>query len=315
AIDVEPIPLNIRNNREVHLDYLKHLKESKVERPLDRSLASACLYTKHSQELLEYTIGTCPKDFNQKDKKHAYTPLNKKKQVAFEDQCVTSNNNTHKHVEQRNIQKTNVAVLFPTGINSCTNVTGSHPRSYTKKNKILPTKNVNKKKVKKHTRTNKSSLKTMNRVDSSISSKHTVIHSNSHSVYQTCNKCLIFANHDMCVVDYLHSMNASPSVKNVVRNVKQVWKPKQVWKATGKAQWRPKGRIITLGEKCPLTRLTKPKVVPATHTENQAFTCANQQEPNQNWGSNFPNSQSSPAFQCRSYRSSFGIWTQAVQNI
>nr|GEV27857.1 integrase, catalytic region, zinc finger, CCHC-type, peptidase aspartic, catalytic [Tanacetum cinerariifolium] len=53
------------NNREVHLDYLKHLKksvetlreiveEARVERPLDRSLASACLYTKHSQELLEY---------------------------------------------------------------------------------------------------------------------------------------------------------------------------------------------------------------------------------------------------------------------
>ncbi|GKF29814.1 hypothetical protein Tco_0096156, partial [Tanacetum coccineum] len=59
AIDVEPIPPRNRNNREVHLDYLKHLKESvetlrkivdeaKVERPLDRSLASACLYTKHS---------------------------------------------------------------------------------------------------------------------------------------------------------------------------------------------------------------------------------------------------------------------------
>ncbi|GJU77206.1 hypothetical protein Tco_1274276 [Tanacetum coccineum] len=59
AIDVEPIPPHSRNNREVHLDYLKHLKESvetlreiveeaKVERPLDRSLASACLYTKHS---------------------------------------------------------------------------------------------------------------------------------------------------------------------------------------------------------------------------------------------------------------------------
>ncbi|GJZ10310.1 integrase, catalytic region, zinc finger, CCHC-type containing protein [Tanacetum coccineum] len=65
AIDVEPIPPHNKNNREVHLDYLKHLKESvetlreiveeaKVERPLDRSLASACLYTKHSQELLEY---------------------------------------------------------------------------------------------------------------------------------------------------------------------------------------------------------------------------------------------------------------------
>ncbi|GJV45493.1 retrovirus-related pol polyprotein from transposon TNT 1-94 [Tanacetum coccineum] len=85
AIDVDPLPSRLRNNREAHLDYLKHLKESvetvreiveeaKAERPLDGSLASACLYTKHSQELLEYVIGTCPKDFNQQDKKHAYTP-------------------------------------------------------------------------------------------------------------------------------------------------------------------------------------------------------------------------------------------------
>ncbi|GJR94135.1 retrovirus-related pol polyprotein from transposon TNT 1-94 [Tanacetum coccineum] len=72
AIDVEPIPPRNRNNREVHLVYLKHLKESvetlreiveeaKVERPLDSSLASACRYTKHSQELLEYVIGTYQK--------------------------------------------------------------------------------------------------------------------------------------------------------------------------------------------------------------------------------------------------------------
>ncbi|GJU00272.1 hypothetical protein Tco_1110610 [Tanacetum coccineum] len=59
AIDVEPIPPRNKNNRELHLDYLKHLKESvetlreiveeaKIDRQLDRSLASACLYTKHS---------------------------------------------------------------------------------------------------------------------------------------------------------------------------------------------------------------------------------------------------------------------------
>ncbi|GKD56846.1 hypothetical protein Tco_1290233 [Tanacetum coccineum] len=59
AIDFKPIPPHNRNNRKVHLAYLKHLKESvetlheiveeaKVERPLDRLLASAYLYTKHS---------------------------------------------------------------------------------------------------------------------------------------------------------------------------------------------------------------------------------------------------------------------------
>ncbi|GJV57099.1 retrovirus-related pol polyprotein from transposon TNT 1-94 [Tanacetum coccineum] len=186
AIDVEPIPPRNRNNREVHLDYLRHLKESvetlreiveeaKVERPLDRSIVSACRYTKHSQELLEYAIGTCPKDFNQRDKKHAPTPLIRKKQVTFEEQCDTSNSNTHKHVEQLNTQKTNVPVPPSTGVNCCTNASGSQPRSNTKKNRISPAKGVNKKKVEEHPRTNKSNLRTMNHVDSSSSSKRTVV--------------------------------------------------------------------------------------------------------------------------------------------
>ncbi|GKD14466.1 hypothetical protein Tco_1198873, partial [Tanacetum coccineum] len=194
AIDVEPIPPLNRNNREVHLVYLKHLKESvetlreivkeaKVERPLDSSLASAYLYTKHSQELLEYVIGTCPKDFTQRDKNYVATPLTRKKQVTFEDQCKTSNSNTHKHVEQLNIQNTNVPVPPSTGVNSCTDASGSQPRSNTQKNKILLVKSVNKKKVEKHPRTNKSSLRTTNHVDSSISSKRTVINLNSHSVF------------------------------------------------------------------------------------------------------------------------------------
>ncbi|GJS03757.1 retrovirus-related pol polyprotein from transposon TNT 1-94 [Tanacetum coccineum] len=130
AIDVEPIPPHNRNNREVHLHYLKHLKESvetlreivkeaKVERPLDRSLVSAC-FTQTLSELLEYIIGTCPKDFNPQDKKHVATPLTRKRQVTFADQCETSNNNTHKHVEHLNLQQTNVPVPPSTGVNSRT---------------------------------------------------------------------------------------------------------------------------------------------------------------------------------------------------
>ncbi|GJW12112.1 hypothetical protein Tco_1577939 [Tanacetum coccineum] len=155
AIDVEPIPSHNRNNREVHLHYLKHLKESvetlheiveeaKVKRPLDRSLASASLYTKHSQELLEYAICTCPKDFNQRDKKHAPTPLIRKKQVTFEEQCDKSRSNTHKHVEQLNTQKTNVLVPPSTGVNCFTNASGSQPRSNTKKNRISLAKGCSK---------------------------------------------------------------------------------------------------------------------------------------------------------------------------
>nr|GEX49558.1 hypothetical protein [Tanacetum cinerariifolium] len=98
AIDVEPIPSRLRNNRETHLDYLRHLKESvetireiveeaKVIRPSDSLIVSACRYTKHSQELLEYAIGTCPQDSHQRDKKHALAPLIRKKQVTFVEQC------------------------------------------------------------------------------------------------------------------------------------------------------------------------------------------------------------------------------------
>ncbi|GJT05393.1 hypothetical protein Tco_0839855 [Tanacetum coccineum] len=152
----------------------KIVEEAKVERPFDRSLASAYLYTKHSQELLEYAIVTCPKDFNQQDKKHAPTPLIRKKQVTFEEQCGMSNSNTHKHVEQQNTQKTNVPVPPSTGVNCCTNARGSQPRSNTKKNRISPAKRVNKKKVEEYPRTNKSKLKTTNRVDSSSSSKRTL---------------------------------------------------------------------------------------------------------------------------------------------
>ncbi|GJX83223.1 hypothetical protein Tco_0332704 [Tanacetum coccineum] len=102
-----------------------------------------------------------------------------------------SKSNTRKPVKQLNCQKTNVPVPPSIGVNSCTNASGSQPRSNTKKNMILPAKSVNMKKVEEHPRTIKSSLKTMNRVDSSISSKRT-------------------------------SVNASPFVKNVARKVKQV---------------------------------------------------------------------------------------------
>nr|GEU55548.1 retrovirus-related Pol polyprotein from transposon TNT 1-94 [Tanacetum cinerariifolium] len=150
-IDVEPIVPRFRNNKEAHLDYLRHLKESvetirdiveeaNVVRPLDSSIVSACRYTKHSQELLEYASGTCPQDSHQRDKKHASALLIRKKQVTFIVQCDKSNSNTHKHVAKLNTQKTNVPVPLSTGVNRCTDASGSQPKSNTKKNRISPAK-------------------------------------------------------------------------------------------------------------------------------------------------------------------------------
>ncbi|GKB33312.1 hypothetical protein Tco_0872713 [Tanacetum coccineum] len=262
AINVKPIPPRNRNNRAVHLDYLRHLKESvetlreivkeaKVERPLDRPIVYAFRYTKHSQELLEYAIGTCLKDYNQQDKK--------KKQVTFDEQCDTSYSNTHKHVEQLNTQETNAPVPPSTGVNCYTDTRRSHHRSNTKKNRISPAKGVNKMKVEEHLRINKSHLRTMNRVDSSSSSKRTVINSNSDFVCQTCNKCLMSANHDTCVVDYLQSVKAPPlfiifimlcaklSMFGNLRKLGKYGNPQAKCLPVGH-QWRPTGRIFTLGE-------------------------------------------------------------------
>ncbi|GJS07762.1 retrovirus-related pol polyprotein from transposon TNT 1-94 [Tanacetum coccineum] len=228
AIDVEPIPPQNRNNREVYLDYLKHLKES---------------------------VGTlCEIDFNKRDKKIDTTPLNRKKRVTFVEPCETSANNSQTHVEQQKTEKTNECMIPSTGVKDSTAASGSKPRSNTKKDRTLPAKS-GKKKVEDHPRNNKCSVKQKNRVDSSISYKHTVINSNSDSVCKTCNKCLMSFNHDKCVVKSLKFVK-KPTVNKVWR-VKRV---KQVWQATGKLftnvgfRWQPTGRKFTLGEQCPLTR-------------------------------------------------------------
>ncbi|GJS78560.1 retrovirus-related pol polyprotein from transposon TNT 1-94 [Tanacetum coccineum] len=181
AIDVEPIPFRLKKNREVHLHYIKRLKENvetlrkivedaTVERPLDTSLASACCYTKHSQELLEYVIGTCPKDFGPRDKQNAYTNLLRKKQVNFVEPCETSTPDTPPQVEYQKINSTNASRIPSTGVKGALAASGSKPRSNTKKDRTLPARSVLKQ-VEAHSRMNKSNEKQENHVDSSISSK------------------------------------------------------------------------------------------------------------------------------------------------
>ncbi|GJX35019.1 retrovirus-related pol polyprotein from transposon TNT 1-94 [Tanacetum coccineum] len=121
AIDVKPIPHPLKNNRSAHLNYISHLKESvetvreiveeaRVVKPLDNALNYACQYTKLSQELLEYVIGTCPKSFNERDNKAPSTPVNRKKQVTFNDKPGTSSSNTQKHEVHQKVQQTNIHV-------------------------------------------------------------------------------------------------------------------------------------------------------------------------------------------------------------
>nr|GEV00777.1 retrovirus-related Pol polyprotein from transposon TNT 1-94 [Tanacetum cinerariifolium] len=118
-------------------------------------------------------------------------------------------------------------------VKRCTSTNGLQPKSNIEKNRISP--GVNKLPVEEQPMTNKSHLRTSNRIDSTSHFKRT------HPP---------FIRHNC----------------HVVRKVKQVWKPKQVrqvWIPTGKVlttirhQWRPTGRIFILGDQCPLTRLLK----------------------------------------------------------
>nr|GFA12609.1 retrovirus-related Pol polyprotein from transposon TNT 1-94 [Tanacetum cinerariifolium] len=157
------------------------------------------------------------------------------------------------------IRKKQVTVTKPSDrqdrVKRCPKAGGSLPKSNHKTNWISPAKGDNKLPVEDLPRTNKSYLRTTNRVDS--------------------NSCL----------------------KRTVG---------KVWKFTGKVlttighQWRPTGRILHLGTQCPLTRFTPPQVVSAAQSKKQANTCANQKEPNHNWGSKVSNSPSLSGFKCRS---------------
>nr|GEW74465.1 retrovirus-related Pol polyprotein from transposon TNT 1-94 [Tanacetum cinerariifolium] len=212
AIDVEPIVLRHRNNKDAHLDYLRHLKESvetihdiveesKVVRTLDRSIVFACRYTKHFQELLEYVIGTCPQGSHQQAKKLAHIPLIRKKQVTFAKPSDKSDSTTHQHVVTVKPPKTNVHVPPSTGVNSCPNTSGSQPKSNVKPNKILPAKGVNKLPVEDQPRTNMSHLRTSNCVDSSSRLKHTTVPRTpqQNGVVERWNRTLVEAARTMLI--------------------------------------------------------------------------------------------------------------------
>ncbi|GKB63626.1 hypothetical protein Tco_0919812, partial [Tanacetum coccineum] len=174
-----------------------------------------------------------------RNSKEANTPLPRKETVSL-------------------VKKTNVCVNLSTGIKFVTEVRKSKSKCETKTHRNFPARSKNVKRVDNPLR----NLNKRNRVDSSLSVKRTGFISKSVSVCKTCNECLVFGNHNKCGIKNLNSVNTkNPKVKNNAT-------VKQVWKATGKifasvgSKWRPTERKFTLGDTCPLTRITKPEVVP-----------------------------------------------------
>nr|GEU88550.1 hypothetical protein [Tanacetum cinerariifolium] len=70
-LDLQPIPYNLWNNKETHVDYLNITKEhadtlreivkqARASEPLDNMFEYACKYAKRTQELLVFVSASCP---------------------------------------------------------------------------------------------------------------------------------------------------------------------------------------------------------------------------------------------------------------
>nr|GEV24140.1 hypothetical protein [Tanacetum cinerariifolium] len=165
--DLQPLSPKLRQNREVHVDYLKQtkkyahilrdiVKQARALQPIDSALDYACKFTTRIQELLVYISATCPISLNKSEKLVVVKPMNKSRKVKF--------------IEPR--------------VKSSTSASGSKPSVNTNKNRISRTSSSNQKnKVENHLRSVKSSSHKKNSVsECNASTNHVVLDVNSKFV-------------------------------------------------------------------------------------------------------------------------------------
>ncbi|GKA40018.1 retrovirus-related pol polyprotein from transposon TNT 1-94, partial [Tanacetum coccineum] len=171
--------------------------------------------------------------------------------------------------------------------------------------------------------------------------KHSKINANFELKCVKCNGCMLFDNHDLCVLDFIHNVNARNKSKSLKKSLKRkVWKPTcKVFINIGYIL-RPTGRTFTIvGNECPLTRITtttevplrkppalenktpqpvvtlvysrKPQKsktnVPISKSKVPKSVFANKKEPSQYWGSKVFDVPSSSLDECRSSKLFSGI--------
>ncbi|GKB65757.1 hypothetical protein Tco_0927169 [Tanacetum coccineum] len=236
-IDLEPLAPRLLNNREAHIDYLKHtqeqadilrgiVKQAKAKQPLDNAL-----------------------DFSFK-------------KVRFSEPLTSSSN--IKQVESSKTPDSNTPVLSSTGLKCSTSTCRSQPTGNKKNDRISQKPSSNRKnKVEAQPRkVNKKNHVKEPICDDNV--KHTMLNANSQLICVKCKQCMFDANHDVCFLDFvndvnMHAKSKSKSKKSQVHNI---------WKPTGKVftdvglKWKPTGRLFTIvGNSCPLTRITPKKIV------------------------------------------------------
>ncbi|GJX98303.1 retrovirus-related pol polyprotein from transposon TNT 1-94 [Tanacetum coccineum] len=225
-IDVEPITSKLLNKKTTHSAYIKHTQEEAAvlrdlvdniqsNYPLDHSLESAL----------------------------ALTPKNKDKRVRFTEPVISSGNTITKIASTSNLVF-NKPMFSSTGLKPSISASGSQPLGNIKKYKIQQTpSSTQKNKVEAHPRKVKSSLKNKDCVvapKGTANVQHFKLNANSKLKCVKCNGCMLFDNHDLCVLDFINNVNASVKSKSVKKSLKR-----KVWKPTGKVFtnigyiWRP----------------------------------------------------------------------------
>nr|GEV55801.1 hypothetical protein [Tanacetum cinerariifolium] len=145
-LDIEPISHRLKNNRDAHEVYIEKaientdilrgfVERARTQNPSEPLLESACMFTKHVQELLVYVSQTCPNSPKPSEKLVAITPMNKDKRVRFTEPY-TSSSNTPKQTDSLKTKDSNKPLLTSTRVKPTTSVSGLKPSGNTKNNKI-----------------------------------------------------------------------------------------------------------------------------------------------------------------------------------
>ncbi|GJS26600.1 hypothetical protein Tco_0487220 [Tanacetum coccineum] len=244
-----------------------------------------------------------------------------------------------------NIPKvTNRPLLSSTGVKPSNSASGSKPSGNTKINRISRTPSSNEKnKVEVQYRKVNSKLNKQNSDSKNVCNKH-IKHpiKGAHALCSVCNECLFDANHAMCLIDHVNSMNMHAKSASKKHKKRKEWKPTRKVFNSVRYKWKPTGRTFTVvGNACPLTRLTATSKVPlkvpiplevvapaqivtrvytrrpkvpksAQHSKPKVAksTNANRMEPGTSWG--FDTSvapSSSSLIDCRLSKLFCGIWT------
>ncbi|GJR59380.1 retrovirus-related pol polyprotein from transposon TNT 1-94 [Tanacetum coccineum] len=189
-LDLVPLPPRLLQNRDVHIDYLRHIqeqantlrelvKQAQAKQPLDRELDFACKYATRIQELLVYVQDMCP---------IVVTPSTKK-------------------VESTNTSDSSTPVLSSIGVKCSTSNCGLKPPSNKRNDRISQTPSRNKKnKVEAQLRkVNKTNyvVKPICNVDV----KHSLSNANFEILCATCNKSMFDGVHDKCLLDLVQNGN------------------------------------------------------------------------------------------------------------